>query len=155
MFRSIFVFLNIFSIPVLIAIGVIIGVIGLIFAPKPTYYKYDNTVYCLYDKEYYEYDEGKGDYHSISEDNLPPALLKDLDEFKFDDDSSSWNSDYSFKDSDYYNTYIYKSDSGSNSSDYDDDDDDDDDYYNSYDSDDYWDSGDSWDSGYSDWDSDW
>jgi hypothetical protein len=133
---------------------VIIVVVIAIPGKTATYYRYDNTIYCKYDDDYYEYSYTQKDYVPISdESSLPKVILYENSDYIFDSDDVEWNSDYSFTDSDYYDDHFSRS--------YSSDSDDDKDYdsgssYDSRSDSDYdWDSGSSWDSGGSDWSSDW
>ena len=107
----------------------------------PHYYNYDNSVYCLYDNDYYEYDHYTGDYVPINHDYLPVELVNNGPDYEFNMNGAEWDSSYSFKDSSYYEENLMSSNewSSSDSSD------------SSYD----WSSSDSWDSSSSDWSSDW
>lgn len=106
----------------------------------PRYYKYDNSVYCLYDGDYYEYDDYSNDYSPINKDYLPVEIVNNGPDYEYDTKGLTWDSDYTFEDSDYYEENLKSSDSWDSS-----------DSDSSYD----WDSGSDWDSGGSDWDSDW
>lgn len=126
----------------IVAIGT--AVMLLIAGPpeKPAYYKYNDTVYCSYDDNYYVYDDTDADYSHINYTSLPEELQLNPDEYYFDTDGGEWDSSYSFMDSDYYDTYIRSEEED----DYD---------YSSSDRDYDWDSDSDWDSGDSDWGSDW
>lgn len=117
-----------------------IGLTGLaIQSYTPTYYNYDDNVYVYYDSDYYYYDSDSDDYTPVERDSLPAEFTENRADYEFDYDDSSWDSSYSFKDSDYYNDNLASDDYSSDGD---------------YDSDYDWDSGSSWDSG-GDWGSDW
>lgn len=132
----------------------------------PTYYSYNDTVYCGYGDDYYYYNGT--DYEPVYDSYVIGELDDHGDDYIFDSSYVDWDGDYSFYDSDYYDDYIYTpSYSSSNSS-----------YSSSYSSSDsssdsFWDwdssssssssswdsssSSSSWDSSWSSssWDSDW
>ena len=112
----------------------------------PHYYKYNDSVYCLYDNDYYEYDSYSRDYTEVNRDYIPVEVLNNGPDYEFNMDGSEWKTSYSFEDSDYYeenlrSTHEWGSSDGGGGGGYD----------SSYD----WDSSSDWDSGSSDWDSDW
>ncbi len=138
---------------VLLAIYVVILIISMslialstIKSTTPVYYRYDDNVYVYYDHDYYLYDNDSYDYTPIYEENLPTELAKNPADYEFDSSGIEWNSDYSFKDSDYYESNLERYDRSTGY---------DSDYDYDYDSGFDWDSGSSWDSGGSDWSSDW
>ena len=103
----------------------------------PHYYSYDNSVYCLYDDEYYEYDYYSNDYVPVNQDYLPVEIVNNGPDYEFNMDGTEWDSSYTFEDSDYYDdnlrsTHEWSFDGDSSSS-----------SDSSYD----WDSGSDWDSG--------
>lgn len=104
----------------------------------PKYYNYNDNVYVEYHGDYFEYD-GYNDYYSIN--SLPVEIYNNPADYEYNWFSNDWDSDVSFKESDYYedNYSFSSSDSWSSGSD------------SSYD----WNSGSDWDSGSSDWGSDW
>ena len=108
------------------------------------YYRYNNSVYCQYDNDYYEYDPYTNDYTEINSDYLPVEIVNNGPDYEFDMNGEEWDSSYDFEDSDYYEENLRSTHDWSSS-----------DGGSSYDSDYDYDSGSDWDSGSSDWDSDW
>lgn len=117
----------------------------------PEYYSYQNTVYCSYGGNYYEYDDELGDYFYVADADLPPKLTANPADYEYDFANNVWDVTR-FTDSDYYEENLESYDSytsSSSSSDYSYD------YSSDNDSDYDWDWGSDWDSDSSDWDSDW
>ena len=115
---------------IMVAFSGIVDTVKNFFAPKPTYYRYNDAVYCEYDDNYYLYSDY--DYIPISDYSMPEEVINNGPDYEFDSSDVQWKSGMNFESSDYY-----------------------DDHFSSSDSDSSWDSGDSWDSGGSDWGSDW
>ena len=102
----------------------------------PRYYNYQNMIICAFKGDYFLYEESKNDYVKVKTDSVPKVIKKDDKAYRLDTASKDYKSEYSFKESNLYNTYIKNSSSS-------------DSYHDNYNY------SDTSDSSSTDWDSDW